>query len=403
MKSPADRHVIDDGDALIPDQWDIICLSHLRWDFVFQRPQQLMTRFARDRRVFFVEEPVFDAVENGEQMEIRAVAPKIRVAVPHLYPGSQARTAAVQRALLDDLISSNDIRKFVLWYWTSMSVVYTHHLAPEAVIFDCMDELSGFANAPPELSQLEDLLLGSADVVFTGGHSLYEAKAPRHSNIHPFPSSVDIGHFGRARLGAHEPADQASLRRPRLGFFGVVDERMDLELVEGVARQRPDWEWVIIGPIAKIDPQSLPRAANIHYLGMKPYAVLPDYLAGWDVAVLPFARNAATRFISPTKTPEYLAAGCAVVSTSIRDVIRPYGDLGLVHIADSVEGFVAAVQAALREDRTARLARVDRLLADASWDAVVRDMDALITTAIRRHRHSEALQASVTPGCSESP
>ena len=213
MKSRADRLAVT-GDASLPNQWDMLCLSHLRWDFVFQRPQQLMTRFACDRRVFFIEEPLFDEVENADRMEIRPVGPTITVVVPHLHPGSAARTAAVQRALLDDLIASHDIRRLVLWYWTSMSVVYTHHLAPEAVIFDCMDELSGFAGAPPELRQLEDVLLGSADVVFTGGHSLYEAKASKHSNIHPFPSSVDASHFARARQSALEPSDQGSSATP---------------------------------------------------------------------------------------------------------------------------------------------------------------------------------------------
>ena len=114
---------------------------------------------------------------------------------------------------------------------------------------------------------------------------------------------------------------------------------MDFELLSGVARARPGWSFVMLGPVVKIDEESLPRAANIHYLGSKSYAELPRYASGWDVALLPFARNESTEFISPTKTPEYLAAGLPVVSTSIRDVVRPYQELGLVQHRRSGGGF----------------------------------------------------------------
>jgi UDP-galactopyranose mutase len=363
------------------DDRAIVCLSHLRWNFVWQRPQQLMTRFARDRRVFFLEEPVFDAT-SGEWMEMRTVSPTLHVAVPHLASGlSRPEIEAGYRRLLDRLLATNGIETFVLWYWTPMFLPVTRHLEPDTVVYDCMDELSGFAGAPPELIALENELLRRADVVFTGGHSLYKAKAERHGNIHRFPSSVDVAHFSRARSSDAEPPDQQEIPHPRLGYFGVIDERMDLALVEGVAKRRPDWHWVLIGPTAKIDPASLPQAPNIHYLGMQSYDSLPDYLSGWEVAVLPFAHNDATRFISPTKTPEYLAAGCAVVSTSIEDVVRPYGERGLVHIADDVDAFVTAAEAAMREDRAARLRDVDRFLEAESWEAVVRDMDTLITQA----------------------
>jgi glycosyltransferase involved in cell wall biosynthesis len=369
---------------------DVICFSHLRWDFVFQRPQQLMTRFARDRRVLFVEEPSVDTTTADDWVEIRPVSATLHVATPHLSRAASGarQSAAIQRALIDQAIDASGIERFVLWYWTPMALPFTQHLHPDLVVYDCMDELSGFAGAPPELLALEGHLLAHADVVFTGGHSLYEAKVTRHGKVYPFPSSVDVQHFARSRGSVGEPADQREIPHPRLGYFGVIDERLDLALVGGVARRRPDWHWVFLGPTAKIDPASVPRAENIHYLGMKAYSDLPDYLASWDVAVLPFAHNAATRFISPTKTPEYLAAGCAVVSTSIRDVVRPYGDEGLVHIADGVDDFIVGVERALAEDRATRLARVDRVLADASWDAVVREMSAvLVATAAHTGSH----------------
>jgi UDP-galactopyranose mutase len=203
--------------------------------------------------------------------------------------------------------------------------------------------------------------------------------------VHAFPSSVDVAHFATARRPLPDPADQAAIAHPRLGFFGVVDERMDLELLAAVADARPDWQLVIVGPVVKIDPASLPRRPNLHFLGGKLYTELPTYLANWDVALMPFARNESTRFISPTKTPEYLAAGKPVVSTSIRDVVRPYGDLGLVRIADTPEDFVRACEAALTEDRATWLPRVDSHLATMSWDNTWAGMKALLDAASGRH------------------
>ena len=345
-----------------------------------------MTRAARDRRVFFVEEPMFDAAPGKASVEIRQPQPGIHVVVPHLVAGGadQRSTAAQQQTIIDEMLRTFDIDDYVLWYWTPMALEFTRHLTPAAVVFDCMDDLSGFAGAPTALKQLERELMRRADLVFTGGHSLYEAKRSLHSQVYAFPSSVDVPHFARARAVVNDPADQQQIPHPRLGFFGVVDERMDLALIDGIARRRPEWHLVFVGPTAKIDPASLPRQANIHYLGMKSYEQLPDYLAGWDVALLPFARNDATRFVSPTKTPEYLAAGCPVVSTSIRDVVRPYGEAGLVHIADTVDTFVSAVEDAMQEDAAARQAKVDACLAGTSWDATWSRMTALIEKECRR-------------------
>jgi UDP-galactopyranose mutase len=234
------------------------------------------------------------------------------------------------------------------------------------------------------LREREAELFSRADLVFTGGQSLYEAKRDQHENVYAFPSSVDVAHFAQARTNKEDPADQANIPHPRLGFFGVIDERMDIELLEGIAEARPDWHLVMIGPVVKIDPASLPRRENIHYLGGKDYKELPAYLAGWDLAMLPFARNESTRFISPTKTPEYLAAGTPVVSTSIRDVVRPYGQEGLVRIADTVEEFVTAALAAMKEDCEASgwLAIVDAFLEQISWDRTWNSMMQLIESAL---------------------
>jgi UDP-galactopyranose mutase len=379
-----------------PRAYDLVCLSHLRWDFVYQRPQHLLTRFARERRVFFVEEPVYG---DGPRLEVRQRGDTLWTAVPHLPHGlAPADEEEAQRTLLDGLLAEHRVRDTVLWYYTPMALAFTRHLRPLAVVYDCMDELSAFRGAPPALVAREADLLRRADLVFTGGQSLWEAKRTRHPGVHCFPSGIDTAHFGRARGTMAEPADQAAIPGPRIGFFGVLDERLDVALVRELAAARPAWSLVMIGPVVKIARKELPRAENIHYLGPKSYGELPAYLAGWDVAALFFAMNEATRFISPTKTPEYLAAGKPVVSTPIRDVVHPYGDAGLVRIADGVAAWVEAVEASLAGPRDgAWLARVDRFLAGISWDRTWGEMDALLASALAAAAEREAIGLPAAP------
>ncbi|MCA1598452.1 MAG: glycosyltransferase, partial [Chloroflexi bacterium] len=307
--------------------FDLVCFSHLRWDFVYQRPQHLLSRCAQDHRVFVIEEPIVHPDDTPARLDVVARQPHLWVVVPHLPAGlSEEESNQSQRDLLDGLVAARQIHSYVLWYYTPMALAFTDHLRPLATIYDCMDEFSAFAAAPPALASREASLFTRADLVFTGGQSLYDAKRHQHPQVYLFPSSVDQAHFAQAREPRADLADQAPLPRPRLGFYGVLDERLDRDLIAALADARPDWSLVLIGPVVKIDPASLPRRANIHYLGPKDYADLPAYLAGWDVALIPFAHNAATRFISPTKTPEYLAAGVPVVSTAIGDVVSPYGE-----------------------------------------------------------------------------
>lgn len=366
--------------------FDLVCLSHLRWDFVYQRPQHLLSRCARERRVIFFEEPHFG---DDLRLDVRRSEEGVLVAVPHLpesVRGRREHEEALSQALLSRLFAEQQVREHVLWYYTPMPVAWTRHLRPLGVVYDCMDELSAFKFAPSELVEREAELFRRADLVFTGGQSLYEAKRGKHPHVYAFPSGIDREHFGRARQTIVEPEDQAGIPHPRLGFFGVVDERFDLELLGALVRERPDWHFVIIGPIVKIDPEVLPRGANVHYLGGKSYRELPEYLAGWDVATLLFARNEHTRFISPTKTPEYLAAAKPVVSTSIKDVVRPYGEMGLVRIADDAPSFVAAAEESMRAGADPDwLARVDVLLAQNTWDRTWARMSELIEGVAARH------------------
>ena len=364
---------------------------------MFQRPQHLLSRCARDRRVFIIEEPVFDASEEP-YATVSDAQSHVHVVVPHLRESDRADDRDVQRYLLDHVIASEGIRPEVLWYYTPMSLRFSDHLDAPAVVYDCMDELSNFAGAPPGLREAEAALLRRAGVVFTGGRSLYEAKKHLHQNIHPFPSSVEIDHFSAARGGnLREPTDQARLAHPRIGFFGVLDERLDRDLIAGLADLRPQYHLVLLGPVVKIEPSSLPRAANIHYLGQKSYAELPQYLAGWDVAMLPFARNDATRYISPTKTPEYLAGGRKVVSTSITDVVHPYGDLGLCRIADTAQDFAEAIDAALAEDPAAHLQAADTLLATMSWDTTWQAMSDHIDSLCGKDSAACSITSSLVP------
>ncbi|MEP6869096.1 MAG: UDP-galactopyranose mutase, partial [Novosphingobium sp.] len=366
----------------------IICFSHLRWNFVFQRPQHLMARFARDNRVIFWEEPeYFSETDIAPRLDVTTCAKTgVIVVRPELPDGLSAdEQERTLRNLLDTLLAT-ETGLMVRWYYTPMMFPFSRHIGAQCTVYDCMDALANFKNAPPELLSREADLLAAADLVFTGGHSLYEAMQSRHADIHPFPSSVDVGHFNTARTQTQEPADQAGMPRPRLGFYGVIDERMDLDLLSHVAQARPDWSIVMIGPVVKIDPATLPRQPNIHWLGSKDYSDLPAYLGGWDIALMPFAINQATRFISPTKTPEYLAGGCPVVSTPITDVVRHYGTSTAVRIADTPDAFVEACDAllALRGQGDAWRTDADAILADMSWDKTFAQMAELVASHAKR-------------------
>ncbi len=376
---------------------DLICFSHLRWSFVTQRPQHLMRRAAKTRRVFYWEEPVRHGSEglpseanalsreelggHGESARYALEAmPSGAVTVlrPHVCTTmSHAEVNAAQEHMLHAFLHRARVQSCIAWYYTPMALAFTSALRPAVTVYDCMDELSLFHGAPPELRNRELQLLHMADVVFTGGESLYEAKRHQHTDVHAFPSSIDVRHFAAARSRTvQEPADQAEIEHPRVGFCGVLDERLDIELLAQTARLLPEVHFVLIGPVVKIDPATLPAADNLHYLGSKQYEELPAYMSGWKVGLLPFAKNEATRFISPTKTPEYLAAGLPVVSTSIRDVVRGYGEHGLVAIADKPEDFAKAIRAALLPSRAAWRQAVDRKLAQTSWDRTWSAMEA---------------------------
>jgi UDP-galactopyranose mutase len=374
-------------DVISPTNSPMICFSHLRWDFVLQRPQHLMQRFSQQRRVFFFEEFIptdhhlaYLEFHTFEGTSVKAIRPR----VPHWWSLAEREIALAR--LLDDLLDLHGSKRPILWFYTPLMFSFAKRVDASAIIYDCMDELANFKLAPPHLKAAEQALIERADVVFTGGISLYEAKKDQHDNIHPFPSSVDTHHFSAARGRLSDPSDQKAIPHPRLGYYGVIDERLDLGLVRSLAAARPDLSFVFVGPVLKISPDDLPRAHNIHYLGQKAYGDLPAYICGWDVALMPFALNDATRFISPTKTPEYLASGRPVVGTRITDVVRGYCDVPGVFLANGLEDFLDACNAALSLSRSGDgwLRGVDEVLARSSWDATFNAMSLLVDRAVAR-------------------
>ncbi len=397
---------------------EVICVSHLWWDWVWQRPQQLLSRLAARWPVFWVEEPRLQIGPAGDQFEVSEPLPGIRVArllSRHEPPAFRQRldealersgarafvvsddtweaglgfASPLQPRLERDVLAAVGSRRrgpVVLWLYTPAALPFLDLLRPDLVVYDVMDELSAFKYAPPNLAAQERALLARADLVFAGGPSLHAARRGRHPDLHLFPSGVEQSHFARALDDALPlPAALRDLPRPIVGFFGVIDERLDRDLLARAAAARPGWSWVLIGPVLKIEERQLPHAPNIHYLGPRAYHDLPAFLKGFDVAILPFARGEATRFLSPTKTLEYMAAHKPIVSVPLPDVVSLYGEV--VRFASDSDAFVAAVEAALGEgtrEREARIVREAALLGRYAWDRLAGEMAALIADRLAR-------------------
>ena len=363
----------------------LVCHSHLRWDWVYQRPQHLLSRLARDWPVIVEEEPVFD--ERPPGLDILSVAEGVTVIRPH----RRSEVDFDLGALVEGYIAAvRGERPLVRWFYSAMFATYGDRLATgQVVVYDCMDELANFAGAAAGLIEAERRLLERADVVFTGGRSLYESKRDRNANVHCFPSAVDAGHFARALdPELTVPDDLASLPGPVYGYYGVVDERLDYDLIARLAETPGVGSVVLVGPTIKVDPATLPRLANLHYLGQRSYAELPAYLKGFDVCIMPWALNEATRTISPTKTLEYMAAGKPIVSTAVRDVVGDHGDL--VFVAGDIDEFVALVARVPNEFDDARADAQRRRAADRGWEATVDSMRAQVVARLGEARSVSA-------------
>ena len=366
----------------------LIVQSHLRWDFVWQRPQQLMSRFAETAPVLFVEEPIFMDDVGRASLDVQNPSTNIYRAIPRL-PGAlredyDSAIAEVKKLVLAKVSGNGSLEKLfrnsIQWFYTPMPASAMLGAFNEVgVVYDCMDELSQFKNAPPQLRERENLLLANADVVFTGGHSLFKAKSASHHNVHFFGCGVDVKHFGRARsVDTKIPADLPA-RGPVAGYFGVIDERLDYELIAAIAHQYPECSVVMVGPVVKVNPAELPQANNLHWLGQRTYDELPGYVKGFDVCLMPFALNEATQYINPTKTLEYMAAGKPIVSTAVADVVHNFTPI--VRVANSKDEFVSAVIDMATNPDAASIADGIEMANKSSWESIVESMRELMNAA----------------------
>ena len=355
-----------------PQQYDMVVFCHLRWDFVYQRPQHIISRMARTQKVLLIEEPIRWEADTSPTGRLRVISENLHVLQP------QVDSIDAIREILPQFVANTQVATG--WFYSAAFVSLLDAFEFATVVYDCMDELTLFRHAPEQLIAQETLLLSNADVVFTGGKSLYESKRVRHYNVHCFPSSVDREHFGKSLNGISVPEDVAGISGPIVGYFGVIDERIDLELLRQTALLQPDVSFVMIGPLAKIEDHDLPRRDNIYYLGMKPYEQLPNYLKAFSIAMMPFALNEATRFISPTKTLEYMAAGRPIISTAVTDVVRDYS--GCVAIIESAAEFADVIGVLLAESATQEpLTVYESILDQTSWDRTVNRMQSIISIA----------------------
>lgn len=375
-----------------------MALSHLRWNFVWQRPQQFLSRFAAKHPILFIEEPDY-CLDEGTRIEVSRPMANVTVVTPQ-FARSLRGTDQVGPMMLhttrEAMAHANADGKFdapLLWVYSPMESAWALDEFPvRAIIYDCMDELSQFHGAPKELIDNERRLMDRADIVFCGGYELWMKKSRQHPNAHFFGCGVEYDHFAQAQNKSLPlPEDVANIAHPTAGWFGVVDERMDYDLLGKVAQLRPNVNFVVVGPVVKVDPASLPQAPNLHWLGGRDYKVLPDYCRAFDVCLMPFALNEATEFINPTKALEYLATGNPVVGTPVADVVRQYADTIL--IASTAEDFAHCIDRALENPDSTMISKGIERAKDSSWERTVDHMQNLIEDAVAGSTRPKAVLA----------
>jgi beta-glucosidase/6-phospho-beta-glucosidase/beta-galactosidase len=393
-KSSAGSARIEVPEQAARGEYGIVVFSHLRWGFVWQRPQQFLSRFARKHPILFIEEPFFDRKQGAEpDLQFHRVMPNVTVMCAHVgpewnrNPKLPAKLREWARDGINRINESTDgaFEKPLLWYYSPMDSAWSlGHFETRGVVYDCMDELSQFTGAPRQLVSNEARLMEHADIVFTGGFELGEKKRKQHDNVHVFGCGVEFDHFNAAASTTTIiPPDIDFMTRPILGWFGVVDERVDYAMVGEMARMRPEWSFAMVGPVVKVDPNLLPHSPNLFWMGARDYQQLPNYVAAFDVCMMCFAMNASTQFINPTKGLEYMATGKPVIGTPVRDVVRQWSDI--VHIARTAEEFVAIAEKALNEPDNDRINRGLELAKKSSWENTVDVMQQLIKEAIGKH------------------
>ncbi len=382
------------GGADTDGNFGIIVHCHLSWDWVWQRPQQFVSRLSRQHRILFVETLAPDpqlstATARFERAKEFPNITLLRLQFPAWRWPDGEYIDLERRRLVQEFVIGPGAGQFenpVQWFYDPMAApAFLGHMGEILTVYDCMDELSKFRGAPPQIVERETELLKRADVVFTGGRKLFEAKSRWNGNCHFYACGVEGEHFGRARAAETVvPPDIASLPKPVLGFFGVVDERMDYELVAKLADANRRWSIVIIGPTIKVEPGALPRRSNLHWLGARAYADLPSCCKGFDLCLMPFALNESTEFINPTKALEYMATGRQIVSTAVPDVVRNFA--GVVKIGRSHGEYLELCEEALEQPDYAAIAKGLQLTAENSWDAIVAELENHLQEALAHKR-----------------
>jgi glycosyltransferase involved in cell wall biosynthesis len=377
--------------------YPIIVHCHLCWDWVWQRPQQFISRLSARHKILFVETIGPDPHLSSPCARFWTAPDFPNVTILRLqFPCWRWPDGAFvdreRRRLVKEFLAGPGAGQFenaVQWFYDPMTVPSFHgYLGEVATVYDCMDELSKFREAPPSIRPRERKLLAAADVVFTGGRKLWESKRMLNANSHFYGCGVDSAHFGKAREPRTKiPADVAPLRKPVLGYFGVVDERMDYDLLVKLAEANPHWSIAMVGPTLKV--HAVPRLSNIHWLGQKAYADLPAYCKAFDVFLMPFALNEATEFINPTKALEYMAAGRPIVSTAVPDVITNFGEV--VHVAKSHEEFISHCREAIQRPNTKRIQAGLKKASDNSWDSIVARLEEHVADALHKKQSSEVI------------
>lgn len=359
------------NDTAYNNNYDMIVFCHLRWDFVYQRPQHLISRMAKNMKILLVEEPWHREHEEGSRLTV--INENLSILQPNV--------ASIEEitSILPEYVK--DMKAATGWFYSASFVPVLQDMQFDKIVYDCMDELSLFKGAPEKLIEQEKYLVAHADIIFTGGKSLFESKQKMHDNVYCFPSSVDEKHFAKAMNGIAIPDDIVNIPGPIVGYYGVIDERINLNLVNEIALAKPDVSFVMIGPLAKIGEHELPRQNNIYYLGMKTYEELPGYLKAFSIAMMPFALNDATKYISPTKTLEYMAAGKPIISTAIKDVVRDYKSC--VKIIDNVQEFADAIDCQLMDAPDVFMKHeYTEILQKTSWDNTAGKMINIIKTEV---------------------
>jgi glycosyltransferase involved in cell wall biosynthesis len=385
--------------------YPIIVHCHLRWDFVWQRPQQFLSRFSKRHRVLFCEGPLLHDESKGERnfapyytLRRDEKFPNVTVMQTH-FPASRfgdAKWVDAQRlqllcAALDKELGGK-FEHAVQWFYDPMAApIFLNRVGEVANVYDCMDQLSQFKFAPPELARRERVLLHAADVVFTGGRKMWEDKIQYNDNCHFYGCGVDVAHFSAAlEKSTRVPRDLALLKRPTLGYFGVVDERLDYDLIEQLADANPEWSICMIGPTCKVDPKDLPQRPNLHWMGGREYSQLPSYTKGFDVCLMPFAMNEATEFINPTKALEYMATGTPIISTAVPDVVSNFASV--VKVANTADEFIALCRQNLNRPDGAAIQRGLKMANENTWEMIVAKMESHIAKALERRSVAQRVE-----------